>query len=188
MITAHDDRDARIRGLGTGAENFLSKPVDRAELSVRVKNLLAPQGVRRLLQQAQRGARSHSCGQSQKMEALGQLPAGGIAHDFNNTLTVIMSYCDLVMHDLRLGDPAHQDLMQVSRGRDERGDAHAPVARVQPQAGASARDDRHQRARRGDERTCSGGSWTRVSELTNRSRSGAGWRACRSRPASNRCS
>jgi PAS domain S-box-containing protein len=40
MITAHDDRHARMLGLGAGAEDFLSKPVDRAELCVRVRNLL----------------------------------------------------------------------------------------------------------------------------------------------------
>ncbi len=40
MITALSDRDARMRGLNAGAEDFLSKPVDRAELCVRVKNLL----------------------------------------------------------------------------------------------------------------------------------------------------
>ena len=40
MITALDDRDARMRGLSAGAEDFLTKPVDRAELSVRVRNLL----------------------------------------------------------------------------------------------------------------------------------------------------
>src|ERR1019366_9052975 len=40
MITALGDRDARMRGLDAGAEDFLSKPVDRAELCVRVRNLL----------------------------------------------------------------------------------------------------------------------------------------------------
>ncbi len=40
MVTALGDRDARMRGLGAGAEDFLRKPVDRAELCVRVKNLL----------------------------------------------------------------------------------------------------------------------------------------------------
>lgn len=40
MITALDDRASRLKGLETGAEEFLSKPVDRAELQVRVKNLL----------------------------------------------------------------------------------------------------------------------------------------------------
>jgi PAS domain S-box-containing protein len=40
IITALDDRAARMRGLTAGAEDFLSKPVDRAELSVRVRNLV----------------------------------------------------------------------------------------------------------------------------------------------------
>jgi two-component system cell cycle sensor histidine kinase/response regulator CckA len=40
MVTALDDRDARVSGLSTGAEDFLTKPVDRIELCVRVRNLL----------------------------------------------------------------------------------------------------------------------------------------------------
>ncbi len=40
IITALDDRDARLLGLTAGAEEFLSKPPDRAELTVRVRNLL----------------------------------------------------------------------------------------------------------------------------------------------------
>jgi len=40
MITALDDHEARMLGLSAGAEDFLSRPVDRAELCVRVRNLL----------------------------------------------------------------------------------------------------------------------------------------------------
>jgi CheY-like chemotaxis protein len=40
MVTALDDRDAKMLGLTAGAADFLTKPVDRAELSLRVKNLL----------------------------------------------------------------------------------------------------------------------------------------------------
>ena len=40
MLTALDDRNARMLGLNAGAEDFLTKPVDRSELSVRVRNLL----------------------------------------------------------------------------------------------------------------------------------------------------
>ncbi|MEO8260095.1 MAG: response regulator [Acidobacteriota bacterium] len=40
MITSLDDRHARMLGLDAGAEDFLTKPVDRGELQVRVRNLL----------------------------------------------------------------------------------------------------------------------------------------------------
>ena len=40
MVTALDDRESRLQGLEAGVEEFLSKPVERAELQVRVKNLL----------------------------------------------------------------------------------------------------------------------------------------------------
>ena len=40
MVTAQMDRRARLAGLNAGAEDFLTKPVERAELSTRVRNLL----------------------------------------------------------------------------------------------------------------------------------------------------
>jgi putative two-component system response regulator len=40
LVTALTDREARLRGLEAGAEEFLCKPIDRIELSVRVRNLL----------------------------------------------------------------------------------------------------------------------------------------------------
>jgi putative two-component system response regulator len=40
MVTALDDRKSRLLGLEAGAEEFVTKPVDRNELRIRVRNLL----------------------------------------------------------------------------------------------------------------------------------------------------
>jgi putative two-component system response regulator len=40
MVTALTDRSSKLRGLNCGVEEFLTKPVDRAELWIRVRNLL----------------------------------------------------------------------------------------------------------------------------------------------------
>lgn len=51
IITALQDRESRLYALQAGADEFLTKPVDRAELSLRVKNLLLLQECRRRMAQ-----------------------------------------------------------------------------------------------------------------------------------------
>ncbi len=40
IVTALSDRDSKLRGLNAGANDFLTKPIDRTELMIRVRNLL----------------------------------------------------------------------------------------------------------------------------------------------------
>ena len=40
MVTALHDRESRLKGLSVSANDFLSKPIDQTELTIRVKNLL----------------------------------------------------------------------------------------------------------------------------------------------------
>ncbi len=40
LVTALADRDSRLKGLEAGAEEFVNKPVDAMELSIRLRNLL----------------------------------------------------------------------------------------------------------------------------------------------------
>ena len=49
MVTALDDRDSRIQGIEAGADDFISKPVDRVELKARVQTVTKLNRFRRLL-------------------------------------------------------------------------------------------------------------------------------------------
>jgi response regulator RpfG family c-di-GMP phosphodiesterase len=48
MVTALDDRDSRLRGIEAGADDFISKPVDRVELRTRVSSITRLNRYRRL--------------------------------------------------------------------------------------------------------------------------------------------
>jgi PAS domain S-box-containing protein len=49
MVTALDDRESRLRGIEVGADDFITKPIDRVEVRKRVQTIMRLDRYRRLL-------------------------------------------------------------------------------------------------------------------------------------------
>ena len=56
MVTALDDRDSRLAAIQAGADDFLTKPIDRIEVRARVQSILRLNRYRRLLAYPQNAA------------------------------------------------------------------------------------------------------------------------------------
>ena len=89
LITALDDAASRILGLKSGADEFLSKPVDRQELSVRVNNLLALREKEHALLQKNI--------QHAELHRLKDELASMIVHDIKNPLAAIAANLQFVL-------------------------------------------------------------------------------------------
>jgi signal transduction histidine kinase/ActR/RegA family two-component response regulator len=110
-----------IAVVGSGASLLTSELIkalhDRTQLvhQLREENREREHALARLAETQERLLHSH------KLEAVGRL-AGGIAHDFNNTLTVILSYSELMKARLGpkhpIGELADQIILAAEQGGD----------------------------------------------------------------------
>jgi signal transduction histidine kinase len=85
VLTADASVEARARALSEGAQDYLTKPLDRLEVRLRVKNLLRT----RLLHEAQRRA---TYAREQVLSV--------VAHDLRNPLSSIMIDAEMLRHAL----------------------------------------------------------------------------------------
>src|ERR1035437_1094781 len=86
MLTALDHREARLRALDAGVEEFLTKPVDRAELWLRVRNLLRLKELSDLLEHHQGTLEAEVAARTAELQEANE---------------AIRSYTAVAAHDLR---------------------------------------------------------------------------------------
>lgn len=102
LVTALSDLDSRRRGFEAGADDFLTKPVDPQELTLRVRNLLALREHQRALTQ-----RNHELVELQRFK---DELIGLVVHDFRSPLAVLQAGIDYVLSTPELDGEAREAL------------------------------------------------------------------------------
>jgi CheY-like chemotaxis protein len=90
FITARTTKEGKIEGLGVGAVDYITKPIDLDETLARVQTQLRFVTMNRELVELQR-----RLGESRRAATLGAVTQG-IAHNLNNLLGVVIGYVDLI--------------------------------------------------------------------------------------------
>jgi signal transduction histidine kinase len=103
LITALNDHESRLRGLRAGADDFLTKPVDRHELLLRAGNLLALRTDRNALQR-----RNVELVELQRFR---EEMSAMVVHDLKNPLAVILANLDYVLDGSANGSEDREALL-----------------------------------------------------------------------------
>jgi two-component system, sensor histidine kinase and response regulator len=103
LITAHSDRDHRLRGLEAGADEFLEKPIDRAVLLARVNTLLDLKASHDAL-----AASNKELEQRHRALELARIEqeelTGFIVHDLKNPLSMVCAGLEFAQGELQSQD------------------------------------------------------------------------------------
>jgi two-component system sensor histidine kinase/response regulator len=93
LITALVQREHRLQGMAAGANDYLVKPIDRSEVTLRVRNAVRMRVMHRALQ--------HQFTELQRMERLRDDLVSMVAHDLRSPLTGLRGYLELLQEELR---------------------------------------------------------------------------------------
>ena len=94
LVSSLHDPSSRLLGLKMGADDFLSKPVDRAELRARVKNLLA-------LRQKESELRTRNR-QLVELQRFRDEMSALLVHDIKNPVSIVLANVEFVTESPRL--------------------------------------------------------------------------------------
>lgn len=90
FITARTSKEGKLEGLGVGAVDYITKPIDLDETFARVQTQLRFVAINRELVDLQR-----RLGDARRAATIGAVTQG-IAHNLNNLLGVVIGYVDLI--------------------------------------------------------------------------------------------
>ena len=141
LLTALGAQEDRNRGLAAGADDFLTKPVDRHELLLRVKSFVRlrqqDDRIRHQLEQLTQKDRviQHQLEELQSLDALKDDLVSMMVHDLRNPLSGIMGFLD-VLRSYPSSDGLQEDALMAlqasERLREILGDLDLTRARGRP--------------------------------------------------------
>src|SRR5262249_17043100 len=102
----------KVGGLEVGADDFVSKPVNRVELMARARSLLRAKALHDELARA-RDELERKNGELTRVEQLKESLVQMVVHDLKNPLTAIMGNLELLLG--RLGDEPERDRDRMNR-------------------------------------------------------------------------
>ncbi len=107
LVTALDDHSSRLRGLRAGADDFLTKPLDRHELLLRVGNLLSLR--------TKEAALTRRNVELAELQRFRDEMSAMIIHDLKNPLSVIMANLDYLIEVGAIAEDEARAALQDSR-------------------------------------------------------------------------
>jgi signal transduction histidine kinase len=128
VLTADATARTKLRALDAGATDFLTKPLDHAEVLLRIRNKLHTRRLHAQLaiqnEELESTVRERTTDlrqalaevkemqtqliRQERLSAFGTM-AGGVAHDFNNALSVILGYSEMLLVDDQRLKPADRE-------------------------------------------------------------------------------
>jgi len=90
FITARTSKEGKLEGLGAGAVDYITKPIDLDETLARVQTQLRVVMINREMQELQ-----SRLAEARRVAVLGAVTQG-IAHNLNNLLGIVIGYLDLI--------------------------------------------------------------------------------------------
>jgi signal transduction histidine kinase len=124
LVTALAERSHRLDGIAAGANDYLTKPIDRPDLLLRVRNALRLRGLHREIATQYR--------KLQELEQMRDSLVHMLVHDFRTPLTTISAYLQMAQaRVVELADPVLvNDLEEMSQSVDELADMVSDVLDV----------------------------------------------------------
>jgi CheY-like chemotaxis protein len=90
FVTARTSKEGKLEGLGVGAVDYITKPIDLDETLARVQTQLRFAAINREIVDLQ-----HRLAEARRAATIGAVTQG-IAHNLNNLLGVVIGYLDLI--------------------------------------------------------------------------------------------